>query len=136
MQELNIPPSDISPEIILSHKENIFLIKGQSRPENVREVYEPVLEWLDEYKNVISTEESIYTREDPFILQFNLEYFNSSTAKYLYDIIMIIKSLKDTNVPVAVTWFYDPAETEGREAGEDLASLADLEFVFMKRQAQ
>lgn len=134
MENLYIPPSEVMPEITLSHKDNIFSIRGSSRPENVREIYEPVLTWLSDYKKMLITDRSIYTENNPFIFQLDLEYFNSSTVKFLFDIIMTMKSLEEEGIPVAIHWFYDPEDPDSREAGEDLAILAEIDFTYIERQ--
>jgi hypothetical protein len=72
--------------------------------------------------------------DNPFTLQLDLEYFNSSTAKFLYDIIMVFKSIKEEGIPVAINWFYDPEDPDCLEAGEDLAILAKIDFKFIERQ--
>jgi len=134
MEKLYIAPSESKPEIILSHEDNIFRIKGNSRPENVREIYEPVVKWLSDFKNILINDNSLYSEQDPFILQLDLVYFNSSTAKFLYDIVMILKSIKEEGIPTTINWFYDPEDPDCREAGEDLAFLAKIDFVYIERQ--
>ena len=134
MRKLYLPTTDLSPEIIFSHEEKLFRIKGNSRPENVRDIYEPVVQWLKNYKEYLSEDGSDYNKENPLILQFDLDYFNSSSAKYLYDIVMVLKAFDKEQIPIAITWAYDPADTDSREAGEDLATLAEIDFIFIKKE--
>lgn len=133
MQELHIKSSDMNPEILFSPDKNTFIIKGISRPENVRDIYEPALNWLTEYRDKLLHGNSPYTEDNPFILQMNLEYFNSSSAKFLYDLVMVTRSIKENGIPTAIAWTYDPADTDIREAGEDLAILAEMDFLYIKR---
>lgn len=119
---------------MLSHNDNTFFIRGNSRPENARAIYEPLIQWLGEYKKILAADKSAYDRDNPFILQLDLEYFNSSSAKFLYDITILTGSFRENNIPVAIAWTYDPSEPESREAGQDLAELAEIEFVYIKRQ--
>ncbi|MBN1388848.1 MAG: DUF1987 domain-containing protein [Bacteroidales bacterium] len=135
MEKLYIAPSDFNPEIILSPHDNIFRIKGNSRPENVREIYDPVVQWLSDYKNMLISEVSSYSEDNPLSLQLDLIYFNSSTAKFLYDIVMIMKSIDEEGIPVAINWFHDPEDPDSLEAGEDLAILAEIDFKYIERQA-
>jgi len=134
MQKLYQQPSDLDPEISFSHDEQIFRISGTSSPENVRATFEPAVNWLSEYRNKINTDKIIYTEDKPFLLQIDLEYFNSSSAIFLYDLVMIVKSMKDDDIPAIITWSYDPADSDSREAGEDLSILAEIEFEYIKRQ--
>ena len=134
MEKLYIAPSESMPEITLSHDDNVFRIKGVSRPENVRLLYEPVVKWLSDYKEILINKDPVYSEDNPFILQLDLVYFNSSTAKFLYDIVMILKSIKEDGIPTVINWFYDPDDPDCLEAGEDLAVLAEIDFVYIERQ--
>ena len=41
--------TDLTPEIILAPAENRFIIAGKSAPEDVRGLYYPVIEWMEEF---------------------------------------------------------------------------------------
>ncbi len=134
MEKLYIKSSEYIPEITLSPSDNVFSIKGISRPENIRLIYEPVIGWMTEYRNVLAEDHSVYSEQKPFILKLDLEYFNSSTVKFLFDIIRIVKSMKEEGTPVVIQWIYESDDQDCREAGEDLASLAEIDFMFVERQ--
>jgi hypothetical protein len=59
MKKLYIAPSESIPEITLSHDDNVFMIKGNSRPENIRLLYDPVVKWLTDYKDILTNEDSV-----------------------------------------------------------------------------
>ena len=134
MEKLYIKSSEYIPEITLSPSDNIFMIKGISRPENIRLIYEPVIGWMTEYRNVLAEDHSDYSEEKPFILKLDLEYFNSSTVKFLFDIIRIVKLIKEEGTPVVIQWIHESDDQDCREAGEDLASLAEIDFTYVERQ--
>ena len=134
MNKLHIEQTELTPEIVLDPGEKKFHIKGNSRPEDVRELYYPVIEWLAESRHLLQNDgHSVYTEEDPLIVQFYLTYFNSSTAKFLYDIIHEIRNIKEDGVPVEVTWQYDEVDSDMLEAGEDLSYLAEFDFIYLKK---
>jgi len=134
MQKYYSAPSDLDPEINFSHDDNIFRITGVSRPENVRATYEPAIKWLSDYKTELATGYSSINKDNHLTLQLDLEYFNSSSAIFLYDIVMIIRSMKEEGIPARINWAFDPADTDSLEAGEDLSILAEIEFNYIKRQ--
>ena len=134
MEKLEISMTEISPEIVLSPDDNTFIIKGVSRPEDVRELYYPVVEWLSAYEKYLQANGHDYSELNPMIWQFDLKYFNSSSAKFFHDICYMLKSIRHNGTPVSVTWIYDEEDTDMLEAGEDLAYLAEIEFIYMKRQ--
>ena len=124
-----------SPEIHLSPEENRFEISGRSAPEDVRSIYYPVLEWIDKFVTEVSVK-SPYTDRNPLLFKFDFEYFNSSSAKFLYDIIYRLKELLNTGVPVKVEWYYDAEDTDLRDAGEDLAILLEMQFTYIPKEAK
>ena len=136
MQELLISPTSGSPEVHFSPNENIFLIRGISTPEDVRAMYYPVIEWIRNYINYLMQTEprkKIYTPVTPLKFKVDLEYFNSSSAKFLYDIFMELKRLVPEGVPFIVEWLYDKEDIDLKEAGSDIASLAGMEFIFVQK---
>ncbi len=102
MQKLFIAAGQNTPEINFSPEENVFMIRGTSSPEDVRALYYPVIDWFTKYSEEIRTAHSLFTAEKPFVFQIDLKYFNSSSAKFLYDIITELKNISDTGIPVKV----------------------------------
>ena len=49
MEKFIIEPTANSPRIVLDPEKRTFEFSGESRPENVRKFYLPVLEWLEAY---------------------------------------------------------------------------------------
>jgi hypothetical protein len=134
MQRLYIEPTKVTPEIHLSPDENIFLIRGNSSPEDVRSLYYPVIEWIKIFvDDVIEGEYRLYTRENPLKFQSDLGYFNSSSAKFFFDIFIELKRLITADIPVIVEWLYDSDDPEQKEAGEDLSYMAGMGFTFIPK---
>lgn len=134
MQKLYISPTDTTPEVHFSPQENIFLIRGVSSPEDVRAMYYPVIEWIKAYVNDILEIKNIsYTTDSPLRFRTELNYFNSSSAKFLYDIFLEIKRLIPAGIPFVVEWVYDEEDFDLKEAGEDIALLAEMEFSYVSK---
>jgi Domain of unknown function (DUF1987). len=136
MQELHISPTRESPEVHFSPNENIFLIRGISTPEDVRAMYYPVIEWIRNYINYLmqtGPRKKIYTPVTPLKFKVDLEYFNSSSAKFLYDIFMELQRLIPAGIPFIVEWLYDKEDIDLKEAGSDIASLAGMDFIFVPK---
>jgi len=119
--------TDLTPEITLAPEENRFIIAGKSAPEDVRGLYYPVIEWMGDFANEVRKGHK-YTDKSPLRLMLDLEYFNSSSAKFLFDIFAQFRDLNNEGVPVDVEWHYDEEDTDLREAGEDLSLLCELPF--------
>jgi hypothetical protein len=132
MNDLHLTPSHNTPEILLSPSRNLFVIEGKSAPEDVRSLYYPVIEWIKQLSGE-TLNNNPYTPEKPLTFKINLSYFNSSSAKFLFDIFIHLKEIKDHNVPVVVEWYYEEEDTDMLEAGEDLAMTTGNEFVFISK---
>ena len=136
MQKLYIAQTPISPEINFSPSERIFIIRGNSAPEDVRAMYYPLIEWVRLFVDkVIEGEFKQFTGEDPVDFHIDLSYFNSSSAKFLYDIILELRRLRDAGKPVTVKWFHDEEDLDMLEAGTDISQLAGMEFSFIAKPA-
>ena len=109
-----------TPFIDFDSKTGIFELKGKSIPENSVSFYKPLLEWLDNY----SVSPNIST-----VLNFQLDYFNTSSAKIIADILKKLDKLQDTGLSnVVVNWYYQDIDEDMLEAGEDYMTFTKTVF--------
>jgi hypothetical protein len=135
MQKLFIHRTSTTPEVDFSPEDNIFLISGISSPEDVRAMYYPVIEWVVAFVNeIIEGKCKDYKPDYPLKFKADLVYFNSSSAKFLYDIFIELKRLIPLGIPVIVEWFYDEEDIDLKEGGMDIALLAEMEFLFIPKK--
>ncbi|HEX8515600.1 MAG TPA: DUF1987 domain-containing protein [Bacteroidia bacterium] len=118
-KEIKIKRSDIYPDIILDKENGIFEIKGISLPENGKEFYQPVLDFLSEY---------IQAPNEITHFVFNLRFFNISSSKMLLFILYRLKELHNSGQRVLVTWCYDDEDI--LEAGKDFEHMVHIPFQF------
>ncbi len=134
MQKLYLSPTSTSPEVNLSPDENIFLIRGISTPEDVRVIYYPVIDWLTRYiDSLLENKTAKYSTGSPLKMQVDLEYFNSSSSKFLFDIFLQLKRLITSHIPIVVEWIYDEEDVDLKEAGADIAFLVEMEFSYVPK---
>jgi hypothetical protein len=135
MERLYFSPTNSAPEILFSLEENIFSITGTSRPEDVRSLYYPVIDWLKRLvDNMMKGNHYNFSSENPFKLKIDLSYFNSSSAKFLFDIFSELKLISASDIPVVVEWYYDNDDPELKEAGEDISSMAGMKFKYIGKE--
>jgi hypothetical protein len=119
MDNLFIEGSKQTPEIKFEANTGILEIKGRSIPENTFEFFNPVLLWLEEYaKSPI----------DKTIVKVNLEYFNTSSSKYILEIFKRVKAVFTEGNDVLVEWYYEEDDEEMMETGEDYEDVSGLPF--------
>ena len=135
MEKLYLEPTELSPEIILSPEDNVFKITGRSSPEDVRTLYYPVIDWIKNFVKVVIEGNSInYSEINPFVFKFEFTYFNSSSAKFIYDILVELKNLHQAGIPTVIEWVYEEGDTDLMEAGNDIAILSEMEFKYIGKK--
>jgi hypothetical protein len=115
MENINIEAQERSPAINFNFSENVFFLSGESYPEDISELYGPVMQALKEH---LGSQEGA-----EITFNFELIYFNSSSAKILMGLFDLLDSAAEDN-KVVVNWHYeeddDNMEELGEEFGEDL----------------
>ncbi len=131
MEKLIIEPSQNTPKVDFDPVKNQFLFSGESRPENVRNFYMPVLEWLESYTNEVvtqNTKSKSVTRQ----FHFDFEYFNSTSAKYILDIFKTLGTLHSEGLSMEVFWHYEEDDEDMLEVGIEMSRMSKLPFEYIK----
>ena len=134
MEKLVIEPTFNSPSVILDPESNQFDFSGESRPENVRKFYLPILEWLDSFAKAQS-EMGRSARSSSLLVRFNFEYFNSTSAKYILDIFKALNVLNDLGIEILVKWLYEEDDEDMLEVGEEMSRMSKLDFEYINTDA-
>lgn len=119
MNNLIIEGSKQTPKINFNADNGILEISGRSIPENTFEFFNPVLTWLEEYGQIAP---------ENTIVNVSLEYFNTSSSKYILEIFKRLKSILNDGKNVTVKWYYEEDDEEMMETGEDYQDVSGLEF--------
>jgi hypothetical protein len=122
MKELKISPTKNSPEIVLNPDGNLK-IKGRSIHENVADFFTPVEKWITEY---------IENPADLTLIEMNLEYFNSASAKVFIHLLEMLKHVSFKNGKFIFNWYYEEGDEDILERGEYFSSVLDVPFNFIK----
>lgn len=131
MKKLIIEQTSNSPKVILDPENRKFEISGESRPENVNELYMPILEWFDKFDMELSTEEYL-DNKDQLEFNFNFEYFNSISAKFILDIFKKIGKLRTKDDGILVKWHYEKDDEDMFEVGKEMSRLVRYPFDYIK----
>lgn len=109
-----------TPYVLFDPQEGLLEIRGCSIHENADRFFVPLLDELEAYARAPRPRTSV---------RFALTYFNSSSAKYLLDLLKVLDELHaGGRGVVALEWRYDEGDLDMQEAGEDLRALVDLPF--------
>jgi len=110
MENLSIKATKYTPKIELI-KDGFLNFIGKSYPENTFEFYSPVEEWIKEYVEEKANKKTIVT--------FDLNYLNSSSIKFYFDLFETLEELALENQYVEVVWLYHKDDEMTLEVGED-----------------
>jgi len=132
MKILNIEATLKSPKVIFDTKNFIFEMQGNSRPENVRKFYYPIIEALKRfYESVLENNKLESTSSEVFKYNFKLEYFNSSSAKFISDIIVLIDNYNKKGFNNKIYWYFEDGDEDMIEVGEDFSEMINVPFNFI-----
>jgi len=131
-KKIEIQRTERTPKIIFDVENNIFLMQYDSRPEDVRRFYYPLIQSIkDVFDEIYKTNNLSYFSQNPFIFEFKLGYFNSSSAKFILDILMIASSYHKKGINTKVKWYYFEDDEDMLEAGQDFSEFSEMEFEFI-----
>lgn len=131
MNSLFIDATEMSPQIVFDTNKKVFEIIGESRPENVREFYEPVLIWLDEYGNEL-TSKNQNAGDNALVFNFKFVYFNSSSSKFILDILKKIHEFYTKGIKVTINWYFDEGDEDMQEVGEKMSKMINFPFNYVE----
>lgn len=119
MDMLNIPATERSPEVQFDFAAGLLSLRGESYPEDASAVFGPIFTALDTF---LASANGRSIRFD-----FELIYFNSSSAKALMNMFQMLDNAARDGVAIEVNWFFAPDDETMKEFGEDFSE--DLEHV-------
>ena len=118
LEKLLIDAKEDTPKVILDPENKVFEISARSLPENAIGFYEPVLIWLNNYAQFPI---------DMTVFDFKLEYFNTSSAKQIAKILLILENLAKKS-KVVINWYYKKEDADMLASGTRFSKLIDLNF--------
>ncbi len=116
---IHIPGTRSTPEVLLDPGTGTYRISGISIPENASEFYTPIIDWLRTH---------IPSLPEPRPVVFEMEYFNSSSMKTLFLILMELKNGLGSGRIKTINWLVEEDDESMIDAGETLAELAGIKM--------
>ncbi|PLX03424.1 MAG: nuclear pore complex subunit [Marinilabiliales bacterium] len=119
MEALIIEEDFGHPKIILNKEEEFFSFEGKSMPENPKEFYSKIIEWLQEYAN---------NPKEHTKAIFKLSYFNTASSKRILDVLEEFKNMQDAGNTVTIEWHYNSFDEDMKKAGLEYSDILELEL--------
>lgn len=122
IEPLIIEKTEDTPGVIFNPQEGKFIISDRSWPENAIEFYQPIFTWLENY----------FEKPDKtMIFEFQLEYFNTASAKQIAKLLLQLEKNSD-DVDITIKWHYDKDDVDMLTSGTRYAKLLDMKYEFVK----
>ena len=112
-----------SPYVEFIADTGICLIKGESFMDDSFTFYTELIDWIHDYfKN---------EKNEQIKLILKLTYYNTSSSKMLYNMIIDLSKYKEKNKNVIIEWYYNKNDVEIIEDIEDflLETKADIKLI-------
>jgi hypothetical protein len=125
MDALIISSTPTTPRVLFDPKAGVFEIYGRSTPEHPAEYYDKLNRWIEQY---LKTPCQITT------VQIYLEYFNTSSSKYILEMLKKMTTVQQRGYAIVIQWYYEEEDEDMRESGIDFRDLLKVPFELLVRE--
>lgn len=116
-KEINIDQTRFSPKVRL--KKGRLKMEGRSVLNDPQPFFQPLFNWVEEY---------IAQNPGSSRIDLKFEYINTSSTKWLYEILKSIKQKKADRDDLQINWYYETGDEDMYELGEIFKSLMNASF--------
>ena len=124
MELVSLDSTKKTPEVLLD-PEGKIRIGGRSIPEDASKFFDPLLNWVLEYIN---------SPRDNTVVDIELEYFNSGSAKYVMQILRELSEVMTDGKDLKVNWYYEEGDDDILERGEYYSSILEIDINFIETE--
>ena len=120
MKNLTIEKTNKTPFISFNINTNHLEIVGRSTPENPREFYKSLFDFIENYTNL-----------DKLTLDIDLDYFNSTSNKCIYSLILLIDKKFNT---VNINWNHDSDDIDMIDYVTEIANISNVKINLVEKE--
>lgn len=131
MKLIDLEKTEKTPEIILDSDKRVFRISGNCLPENIRNLSREVLDKLEAFYSEQTAASENERDKSVFRVIFRLGYFNSASAKFIADLIILSADYAKKGCKLKIYWYYDEDDHDMLEAGEEMSHLVSVPMEFV-----
>jgi len=106
-----------TPSVNIFNDDNLIVVSGTSRLEDPSIFYQQLAEVYEEYCKSF---------KEKIILDFNLNYINTSSSKWLFHILKNLQIKYSDEKDIIINWYYEEDDEVIQEAGEVFQSLLHI----------
>ena len=117
MDNLIIASDNINPGVSFDATTGVLELNGKSVPKRADSFYDDLAEWLGQF---------IAEYQGEITFNFKFSYFNTSSQKYIVEILELLERYHAGDGSVKVNWYYDDDDDDMMDIGETYAELTSL----------
>ncbi len=118
METLHIKATSDTPKVLMDSVSGTFEIADRCFPEDAVRFFEPIINWIKNYSGAPNQTSNF---------NFKLEYFNTSSSKQIFKILLLLQELSTKN-EVIISWYYSKEDSDMLSSGERYSKLTGLKF--------
>ena len=115
---LIVEKSKNTPYVILDIEKGYLEISGRSMPENPREFYDRIFDFIK------------YSKINSLTSKIDLDYINSTSSKCIYNLVFYLKEKVEN---IDIEWYYDLEDEDMAECIEDVRDSSGVKITLMKK---
>ena len=125
MIKLEIDAQERTPNVILDKEKGILEIRGYSYPDEALEFYSEIVAWFKDYAVDPNTQTKMV---------FDLVYVNSTSIKFINEILKTLDQIAVSGKTVSVDWFYQPEDDDMQQLGQVLKDFHKLTITLIEKK--
>lgn len=118
-KDLIIEASRTSFGIDFLYSSGIMRFSGDSYPENAGDFFQPLLHWVKDFVRVPRNMTQV---------EFRVKYFNTSTSKYLFQIMEMLHDYQAKGNTVKVFWIIQGEDDDMLDTWRELMNELEMEY--------
>jgi len=127
MNSLKIESTAITPEINFDIDNNTLTFLKVSKPENAIDFYRPLFDFIDKFeKNMVKPKQV-----DHITIEFKFDYFNTSSAKVIHQLLTKFKKISQMGIKIDVNWYYTDDDEDMLEDGQMISEAQGMPFNYL-----
>lgn len=120
MTDLKIAGTVSTPTIECTALPPRVYMKGDSYPENAFDLYQPILQWLEQHLTAPAAQ---------LHMELELVYLNTSSVRVMMDVFDLLEEAHHAGKAVSVRWYYDGRNERVAELAEEFREDLTLPFL-------
>ncbi len=111
------------PNVHFQVKTGLCTLSGESYLEQTDLFYAKLQDWIKLYIEKV---------RGPITFEFRMQYFNTTSTRHIFDLLIQLQRYKEQGGKVKIKWFYADWDEEMLRDGEDFqiqTNLSDFEFI-------